>query len=125
MKYVMLKSCVLLLVIIEVLFFNNCSNVTNDSTVKILSNTDTVMVGDTFIAKLQVNYNDSILPLVYLIDGKDTFYMPFYEDERCAIIQIMGSKLGKEKWNGFVEYLNLEGEQVKEKFSIEFTRIPK
>jgi hypothetical protein len=123
---IIIKQFIFLHMILIILFLSNCSNIinTNDSSVKVLSKTDTVKVGDTFIAKLQVNYNDSILPIVYLVDDKDTFYMPFYENKKYAIIQILGSKLGKEHLNGFVEYINFNGKKIKEQFSLEFTRIP-
>ncbi len=81
---------------------------------------DTVYIGETFIANLQVQYNDSILPVFHIIIKEDTFYIPFDMTKQCAVFQAVGSTQGEKIYNGYVEYISKEGNKKKSNYSISF-----
>jgi hypothetical protein len=101
------------------LMLNACyPNIHNDVVIK--KNSDTVAVGEKFIAKLSVSYSPSVTPGFYIIKKRDTIMLPFDFKNGYAIYRAVGEIGGEKITKGYVEYINLKGIKMKEDFLIKF-----
>lgn len=103
---------------------NSCKP-TNKSYYEIRSNSKVVKVNGIYEAKvhlLKLNEIDQeIEPVFYVIfNNKDTAYLPYDNENHCAIYRSSVSTPGTKKWNATFEYKTKSGKDVKIEFSDSF-----
>ena len=81
---------------------------------------NTISSGDTIKALLYVKHADSILPAFNVVMKGDTFLLPFYPEKKHAVFQSIGRTKGKMQYNGFVEFISLDGEKRNVPYLIEY-----
>jgi len=101
-----------------------CSCVGQISDVSIKSDRDTIRINEIYHADIYITYNDSIVPEFTFYSKKDTFMIPFNEEEGCAVFQSIGKQQGKNTYFGNVNYLTKEGKLQNEKIEINFYVVP-
>jgi hypothetical protein len=92
----------------------------NNPSVIIQTKSDTINDGEIFSAELFVPHNDSILPSFFIIRDLDTFNLHVDESKRCGLFNAVGRGPGEKTYNGYVEYVNKEGRNKKENYTIRF-----
>ena len=100
----------------------SCKEVTKDS-VYIEAEKDTIVYGETYLAKLFVENNKNFAPDFFIIYENDTFQLAFDESENCAIFRSR-AKPGLKTYPGFVNYLDKNNNRINLEFKIEFTVLP-
>jgi hypothetical protein len=111
MKTTVLFSFLLLLLL-------SCNN---NHGLRIVVNKETVFPGDTFIARIYVNHNDSIAPEYFIIRASDTIqFTPDPSDNYCGIYRAGFHKIGKKSIDGFVKFYDTKGKWQTEDFKIKF-----
>ena len=115
MKNIVLFSILLLLLIA-------CNN---NHGLRIVVNKETVCPGDTFIARIYVNHNDSIAPQYFIVRESDTIqFESDPSDNYCGIFRAGSHKIGKKSFNGFVKFLDREDKRQIVEFKLRFEVIP-
>jgi hypothetical protein len=88
---------------------------------RIVVNKETVFPGDTFIARIYVNHNDSIAPEYFIIKSSDTIqFTPDPSDNYCGIYRAGFHKIGKKSINGFVKFYDTNDKWQIKDFKIKF-----
>ena len=115
MKTIVLFSILLLL-------FSSCNN---KHGLRIEVNKETVCPGDTFIARIYVNHNDSIAPEYFIIRESDTIqFEPDPSDNYCGIYRAGFHKIGKKSVDGIVKFLDRQNKSQIVGFKLKFEVIP-
>lgn len=109
-----------LFVLFLLFFYWACSNSSIDQKVKIVSEKDTVAIGESFIAKIFPLELSTDFPMVYIVQLNDTIPLLFDNNTKCAKFEAVGSSEGVRECNGFVEYLNSKEEKEAIPFNIKF-----
>ena len=86
----------------------------------IKSDGDTIKYGDIFNAELYVPYHEDFLPAFYILRNDDTSRLPIDTVKRCAIFKAVGRGNGEKTYNGYVEYIDIQGKKRSEKFSLNY-----
>ena len=108
-----------LISIITILMLYSCSERTNKN-VTIKTNCDTVLSGNMYVAELYVPFKQSILPDFYIIKEKDTLGLEIDTIKGCAIFRSIRKSEGEKVFNGFVDYVNLNGKRKTETFTFKY-----
>jgi hypothetical protein len=108
--------------------FFSCSPMSNkkslvNKSVRIIAENDTILVNDTYTAKLYFAYKDSIHPSFFLISQQDTNRLYFDYELGYVSFQWKSSIIGNRVLKGFVEY-SINGQVVNEPFEIKYTVKP-
>jgi hypothetical protein len=112
------------LTIVLVIIIGSCSSF-NKSEIVIKTKTDTISFGETYNAELYVPYHENFLPKFYIIRGEDTARLPIDTIKRCAVFNAAGRSSGEKIYEGYVDYINIKGENRNEKFAIKYFVKPK
>ena len=115
-----MKSQLIISSLIFIFVISSCSEKKSSSTVLIKPNKDTVEIAETFRAELSVPHLDSILPAFYIISKDKKFLLPFDKGIDCAIFQGESNKEGEQKFMGYVEFVDLQGQKRKESFLLRY-----
>jgi hypothetical protein len=110
----------LILFICITILFNSCNETRNSLTVSIETEKDTLLEYETFTARLSVPHLKTTIPSFYIIGNEDIFLLPYDNDDDYAIFQGRSNKLGERKFIGYVEFVDLKGNEKKESFVIKF-----
>ena len=113
-------TIVLVIYISFSLLFFSCSSGRNKSVVQIINLKDTVETNETFMAKLSVPHLKTTSPSFYIIGKDDKFLLPYDNENDCAIFKGESSKIGERKFMGYVEFVDLNGNEIKESFVLKF-----
>jgi hypothetical protein len=100
--------------------FSSCIKTSVQSEVVIKTDKDTIGINEIYTAKLLVNHTDSVFPVFYIVNKKDTFILPFDENENCGVFKSIGRVEGKKDYKGFVVFINKLEEKMKKDFEISF-----
>jgi hypothetical protein len=85
---------------------------------------DTIHVGEIFSAELYVQHNHAALPSFFIIRDLDTFSLPVDQLKRCGLFNAVGRGPGEKMYGGYVEYIDIEGRNAAENYTIRFYVIP-
>jgi hypothetical protein len=101
------------------------SSCNNNHDLSIVVNKEIVCPGDTFIARIYVNHNDSIAPEYFIIRESDTIqFTPDPSENYCGVYRAGFHKIGKKSVNGIVKFLDRQGKHQIIEFRLKFEVIP-
>jgi len=112
-----MRRIIILVTMIIILY--SCKNVAQNSVI-IKANSDTIVSGNMYMAELYVSYDQSVLPAFYIFRQNDTLGLEIDTIKKCAIFRATYRTEGEKVFNGFVDYINLNGTRIKEPFSIKY-----
>lgn len=88
--------------------------------VSIITNSDTIVSGNMFIAELYVSYNQSIFPSFYIFRDNDTLGLEIDSIKKCAIFRATYKTQGEKVFKGYVDYIDLQNKRKTEEFLIKY-----
>jgi len=88
--------------------------------VRIITNSDTIVSGNMFIAELYVSYNQSVLPSFYIFRDNDTLGLEIDSIKKCAIFRATYKTKGEKIFKGYVNYIDLQNKRITEEFFIKY-----
>ena len=83
-------------------------------------NLDEIYEAKIFLLRTE-EIDTNIQPVFYIINGQDTFYLPYDTKNHCAIYRGVGYKTGTVEWSGTFEYKTKNNRVIKTIFSDKYS----
>ena len=109
-----------LIIIVAFLTIISCNNKMEESRLFIQSEKDTIELNSIYKAGLYIDHAETKLPDFYILRKNDTFLLPFFDEDNCAVFQAVGREVGNESYKGFVDFIDVNGNEKKQHFEILF-----
>jgi len=102
-------------------FWGSCHFHTNDCSVQIHHDTDTITLGCSYSAELYLKHNNKLLPAdFYILFMQDTFLLDYDHPKKCAYFNVEPSSEGEKNYKGFATY-GYQGTKTRQQdFTINF-----